>query len=82
MAQHIHKYLIYFSSEAISTDVKVNFTVFLRVHVFVCVYISGYSGLTVSCSVCVCVQMIVSFSFSQEHRLSDSSGLNCMVGGC
>lgn len=40
MAQHIHKYLIYFSSEAISTDVKVNFTVFLRVHVFVCVCIS------------------------------------------
>lgn len=43
MAHHIHKYLIYFSSEAITTDVKVNFTVFLRVHVFVCVYISGYS---------------------------------------
>lgn len=39
MAHHIHKYLIYFSSEATTTDAKVNFTVFLCVHVFVCIYI-------------------------------------------
>lgn len=39
MAHHIHKYLIYFSSEATTTDAKVNFTVFACACVCVYIYI-------------------------------------------